>query len=38
MNSSYSADDVEILLKDITGMVEPLPASVREKNIIGFRN
>lgn len=33
MNSSYSADDVEILLKDITGMVEPLPASVREKNI-----
>ena len=33
MNSSYSTDDVEILLKDITGMVEPLPASVREKNI-----
>ena len=33
MKSSYSVDDVEILLKDITGLVEPLPASVREKNI-----
>ena len=33
MNSSYSATDVEILLKDITGLVEPLPASVREKKI-----
>lgn len=33
MNSSYSAEDVEILLKDITGMVEPLPANVREKSI-----
>ena len=33
MNSSYSATDVEILLKDITGLVEPLPASVREINI-----
>lgn len=33
MNSSYSKDDVEILLKDITGLVEPLPASVREKKI-----
>ena len=33
MRSSYSKDDVEILLKDITGMVEPLPAEVREKHI-----
>ena len=30
MKSSYPIDDVEILLKDISGMVEPLPASVRE--------
>lgn len=33
MLSSYSDNDVEILLKDITGLVEPLPASVREKKI-----
>jgi len=33
MRSSYSKDDVEILLKDITGLVEPLPAEVREKYI-----
>ncbi|MCC8049888.1 MAG: cysteine protease StiP family protein [Clostridiales bacterium] len=33
MKSSYSSDDVEILLKDITGLVQPLPASVREKKI-----
>lgn len=33
MISSYSKDDVEILLKDITGLVEPLPSQVREKNI-----
>lgn len=33
MRSSYSPNDVNILLKDITGMVEPLPAEVREKNI-----
>lgn len=30
MKSSYSKEDVEILLKDISGLVEPLPASVRE--------
>ena len=33
MRSTYSKDDVEILLKDITGMVEPLPAEVRERHI-----
>ena len=33
MNSSYCRDDVTILLKDITGMVEPLPAQIREKYI-----
>ena len=33
MRSSYAADEVEILLKDITGLVEPLPAAVREKRI-----
>ena len=33
MRSSYSEKDVTILLKDITGMVEPLPANVREKYI-----
>lgn len=33
MRSSYSVDDVEILLKDISGLVEPLPASIREKYI-----
>lgn len=33
MQSSYKPDDVEILLKDITGQVEPLPASEREKKI-----
>ena len=33
MRSTYSKDDVEILLKDITGMVEPLPAEVRERYI-----
>lgn len=30
MQSSYSPDEVEILLKDITGLVEPLPAEQRE--------
>jgi len=30
MRSSYSENDVTILLKDITGMVEPLPAEKRE--------
>lgn len=33
LKSSYSENDVEILLKDITGMVTPLPASEREKYI-----
>lgn len=33
LKSSYSPGDVDILLKDITGLVEPLPASVREVNI-----
>lgn len=30
MFGTYLPEDVEILLKDITGLVEPLPASVRE--------
>lgn len=33
MRSSYAKEDVELLLKDITGLVEPLPASVRERYI-----
>lgn len=33
MRSSYSENDVTILLKDITGLVEPLPSEVREKYI-----
>jgi hypothetical protein len=33
MRSSYAPQDVELLLKDITGLVEPLPASVRERYI-----
>ena len=33
MRSSYSENDVTILLKDITGLVEPLPAEIREKYI-----
>ena len=33
MRSSYSENDVILLLKDITGLVEPLPAKVREKLI-----
>lgn len=35
MESSYKKEDVEILLKDITGLVEPLPAKVREVYIQG---
>ena len=31
MRSSYSEEDVILLLKDITGLVEPQPAKVREK-------
>ena len=33
MRSSYSENDVTVLLKDITGLVEPLPSEVREKYI-----
>ncbi len=33
MRSSYSDKDVTILLKDITGLVEPQPAEVRERLI-----
>ena len=33
MKSSYRDEDVQLLLKDITGLVEPLPASVRERYI-----
>ena len=33
MKSSYTNSDVEILLKDITGLVEPLPAEIRETKI-----
>ncbi len=33
MQSSYAKEDVEILLKDISGMVEALPAEIREKKI-----
>jgi hypothetical protein len=33
MKSSYSEKDVTLLLKDITGMVQPLPSEVREKKI-----
>ena len=33
MKSSYDPQDVTLLLKDITGLVEPLPASVRERYI-----
>lgn len=33
MKSSYKSGDVEILLKDITGLVEPLDSSVRERFI-----
>ena len=33
MRSSYKKEDVTLLLKDITGMIEPLPTSEREKLI-----
>lgn len=35
MNSSFFEDDVTLLLKDITGLVEPLPTEEREKKIQG---
>lgn len=33
MRSSYTEDDVILLLKDITGLVEPQPTEIREKLI-----
>lgn len=33
MRSSYKKEDVVLLLKDITGLVEPLPTKEREKRI-----
>lgn len=33
MKSTFYATDVELLLKDISGLVEPLPAEIREKYI-----
>lgn len=33
MNSSFLQDDVTLLLKDISGLVEPLPTAEREKKI-----
>lgn len=33
MRTSYSEDDVKLLLKDITGLVEPQPAKERERLI-----
>ncbi len=35
MESSFLGDDVILLLKDITGLVEPLPTKEREKRIQG---
>ena len=33
MRSSYSEQDVILLLKDITGMVKPQPTEEREKEV-----
>ena len=33
MFGTYKPEDVEILLKDITGLVEPLPTKERERRI-----
>lgn len=33
MKSSYKDNDIKILLKDISGLIEPLPTELREKNI-----
>ena len=33
MRSSYKEDDVTMLLKDITGLVEPQPTEERERLI-----
>lgn len=38
MRSSYNREDVEILLKDITGLVEPKSTKEREKMIQGGRH
>lgn len=38
MRSSYSEDDVILLLKDITGLVQPQPAQEREKLIQSGRH
>ncbi len=38
MRSSYREEDVTLLLKDITGMVEPQPAMVRERLIQSGRH
>jgi hypothetical protein len=38
LRSSYSKDDVILLLKDITGLVEPLPTEEREKQIQAGRH
>lgn len=38
MQTSYAKEEVEILLKDISGMVEPLPAEIREKYIQAGRH
>ena len=38
MRSSYREDDVRLLLKDITGMVEPQPAKERERLIQSGRH
>jgi phosphoribosyl transferase-like protein/RNA binding Pelota-like protein len=35
MKSTYDKNDVELLLKDISGLVEPLPTEEREKRIQG---
>ena len=38
MRSSYSDEDVILLLKDITGMVQPQPTEEREKLIQAGRH
>lgn len=38
MRTSYAKEDVELLLKDITGLVEPQPAHVRERLIQSGRH
>ena len=38
MRSSYREEDGVLLLKDITGLVEPLPAAQRERQIQSGRH